>query len=517
MAFYSPIPSPWLFLSRHIWTKSLCLTLLLGGCMVGPDYEKPKAIVSAQFKEAKPMPGWKVADPVMAEISKGEWWRIYNDPLLNQLEEQVDISNQNLKQSEAAYRQARALIDEARASLYPTLTLSPAFNRQGNGGSARSISSGGGVIDYSTGRVANTYSLGTNASWDLDVWGKIRRNIESETASAQASAADLANARLSYQAQLATAYFNLRYQDSLKTLLERNINAFTQSLRVTRNQHEAGIIDPTAYYQAETQLQQTKAQLIQAGIARAQYEHAIAVLMGKPPAELHISPGALPESIPETPHILPSELLERRPDIAAAERTMQAQNAQIGVAIAAFFPDINLSAALSYNGDPIGSLIQVSNRIWSLGARATQTIFQGGQRSAAVRAAEAQYDQAVASYKQTVLTALQSTEDDLSNLRILAQQSIQQKQAVHFSEQAATIAMNQYLAGTQDYTTVVTAQLTALNNEQTALTIQQQRMQSSVDLIKQIGGGWNVKRLPKSGSLNSDLPFLPSLLYKNHN
>ncbi|WP_203413794.1 efflux transporter outer membrane subunit [Entomobacter blattae] len=490
---------------------------LQAGCMMGPDYERPKAIISASYKEAPPPAGWKYANPQLAELPKGEWWRLYNDPLLNKMEEEIDISNQNLKEAEASYRQARAIIDETRAGLFPTLTLTPRFNRQGNGGSARSISTGGGIIDYSTGQVANTYSLGTTANWDLDVWGKIRRNIESQTAAAQASAADLANARLSYQAQLAIAYFNLRYQDSLKTLLERNLEFFKQSLRVTKNQYEAGTIDPTAYYQALTQLHQTEAQIVQTGINRAQYEHAIAVLMGHPPEALKIAPGRLTDYIPEAPVTIPATLLQRRPDIAAAERRMQQQNAQIGVAIAAFFPDISLSAALSYNGDPLGSLIQVSNRIWSLGAAASQTVFDGGQRSATVRAAEAQYDQAVATYRQTVLTALQNTEDQLSNLRILGQQAKVQYQTVHTSEEAARIAFNQYLAGTQDYTTVVSAQLTSLNNQQTALGIQQQRVIASVNLIQQLGGGWTTKRLPEDESLNSDLPFVPKFIDRNHN
>nr|WP_271789323.1 efflux transporter outer membrane subunit [Commensalibacter communis] len=495
---------------------SLICILTLSSCMAGPNYHRPSAIVSPQFKELKPVSGWVNANPDLASAAKGEWWTIYNDPLLNQLEEQIDISNQNLKQAEASYRYARALIDQTRAGFFPTVTMGPSFNRQGNGGGATGIGSGGN-ISYAKGQTKNTYALQTAASWDLDLWGKIRRNTESQVASAQASAADLANARLSYQSQLAQTYFNLRYQDSLIDLLQKNVDFYEASLRVTQNQHYAGTIEPTAFLQAKTQLQQTKAQLTQAGITRAQYEHAIAILIGKPPAEVNIPRGKLSFTVPAIPVAVPSTLLQRRPDIASAERKMQEQNAQIGAAIAAFYPDVTLTASLSYSGDPVGSLVQVANRIWSLGASASETLFDGGSRTSMVKQAEAQYDMAVATYRQTVLEAIQGVEDQLSNLRILDEQYTQQQQAVELANQTVQIALNQYKVGTEDYTTVVTQQITSLNNQQTALGIQQQRMVDSVLLIQNLGGGWNDKRLPSRSSLTSNLPFVPPFIQKNPN
>lgn len=502
---------------QHPILKSLSIvcTLSLSSCLAGPNYHRPSAIISPQFKELKPTSGWVAADPNLASETKGEWWRMYNDSLLTHLEEQIDISNQNLKQAEASYRYARALIDQTRAGFFPTLSMSPSVNRQGSGGATTSVSNGGEVT-YK-GQTQNTYALQTAASWDLDLWGKIRRNTESQVASAQASAADLANARLSYQSQLAQTYFNLRYQDSLMDLLQQNVDFYEASLRVTQNQHNAGTIEPTALLQAKTQLQQTKAQLTQAGIARAQYEHAIAILIGKPPAEVNIPHGKLSFTVPAVPVGVPATLLQRRPDIASAERKMQEQNAQIGAAIAAFYPDVTLSANLGYSGDPVGSLIQVANRVWSLGASASETLFDGGARSAAVKEAEAQYDMAVANYRQTVLEAIQGVEDELSNLRILEQQYKEQQDAVKLANETVNVAFNQYTIGTQDYTTVVTQQVTSLSNQQTALGIQQQRMVDSVLLIQNLGGGWDEERLPSRSSLTSNLPFVPPVIQKNPN
>lgn len=483
--------------------------------MAGPSYHRPAPIISERFKELKPAAGWQAANPDAATFPKGEWWTIYNDPVLNQFEEQIDISNQNLKQAEANYRYARALIDQTRAAFYPNLNLGTNFNRQGNGGGARSIGNGGGNIDYSTGMTRNTYALQTSASWDLDLWGKIRRNTESQVSAAQASAADLANARLSYQSQLAQTYFNLRYQDSLIDLLQKTVNAYEQSLKVTQDQHNAGIVEPTALLQAQTQLNQTRAQLTAAGIARAQYEHAIATLIGKPPAELTIPHGTLSNTVPQIPVGIPATLLQRRPDIASAERQMQAKNAQIGAAIAAFYPDVTLSADLSYSGNPVGSLVQVANRIWSLGASASENLFDGGVRSSMVKQAEAQYDASIAQYRQTVLSALQSVEDQLSNLRILADQKTQQQVAVDYSDQTVKVALAQFMTGTHDYTTVVTQQITLLNNQQTALGIQQQQMVDSVLLIQNLGGGWHDDRLPTKSSLTSNIPFIPPVIQQN--
>ncbi|AQS84461.1 MAG: efflux transporter outer membrane subunit [Acetobacter aceti] len=504
----------------------LLAPFLLSGCMVGPDYKRPTAIISPRFKELKPAPGWQYANPALAAAPKGKWWEIYNDPILNGLEDKVEINNQNVIQYEARYRNARAAINAIRAQLYPTLSGSLNFNRNSTGRGSRNASSGV-LVNYGSGATSttyrpsnsteNTYGMGPTASWDLDLWGAIRRQIQAQVTEAQASAADLANARLSYQAQLATAYFNLRYQDSLKDLLHRTVQFYEHSYQITLNQYNAGVAEPTALLQAKTQLEQTRAQEVQAGIARAQYEHAIAVLMGEAPADLTIAPGRLPDTVPAIPVSVPADLLQRRPDIAAAERRMEEYNAQIGAAIAAFYPDVKLTASYSYSGDPVGALVQVANRIWSLGAAATETIFKGGARTAAVHEANANYDSYTAAYRQTVLTALQGTEDQLSNLRILSEQATQQAIALDAANKAATVAMNQYLAGTEIYTTVITAQVTALSNAETALSIQQSRMVDSVSLIEALGGGWDESSLPSKGSMQTDNPFLPSFIQKDKN
>lgn len=499
-------------------------TLGLSGCMVGPDYKRPSAIISPQFKELKPAEGWNYANPALAEIPKGHWWTIFNDPVLNQLEEQVAINNQNVKQYEARYRNAKAAINAIRAQLYPTLSTSASFNRNSTGRGSRSASSGS-LVNYATGETygspsnstSTTYGFGPTASWDLDLWGKIRRQIEAQVAESQASAADLANAELSYQVQLATAYFNMRYQDSLKTLLDRNVKFYQDSYQITQNQLNAGTIDPTSVLQARTQLEQTRSQAIQTGITRAQYEHAIAVLTGQAPANVSIKPGALPDKIPAIPAVLPATLLERRPDIAAAERRMAEYNAQIGAAIAAFYPSVTLTASYSYSGDPIGSLVQVANRIWALGASASETLFSGGSRTAAVHEADSTYDSYVATYRQTVLTALQNTEDQLSNLRILADQAKQQTIALDAANNAVTIATNQYMAGTEIYTTVITSEVTALSNAENLLAIQQSRIVDAITLIGDLGGGWNASDLPSKNSLQRDNPLLPSFIQKDRN
>lgn len=514
--------SPFRPLSRRLGI--LLAPLVFTGCMVGPSYKRPTPIVSSKFKELRPAPGWNYANPALAELPKGTWWTIYNDPVLNQLEAQVELNNQNVKEYESRYRAARASINSIRAQLYPTLSGSLTFNRQSAGRGSRSsgtVVSNGGTTDVGgaapSNSTANTYGMGPSASWDLDLWGKIRRQIQAQVTETQASAADLANAKLSYQAQLATAYFNMRYQDSLHDLLQRNVKFYERSYDITRNQYEAGTADPTTLLQAKTQLEQTRAQATATQVSRAQYEHAVAILIGKAPADVSIAPGALPRDIPAIPVSVPAQLLERRPDVAAAERRMEEYNAQIGAAIAAFYPEVKLSASYSYSGDPVGTLVQVANRIWSLGASATETLFAGGSRTAAVHQADANYDLYVATYRQTVLTALQGVEDQLSNLRILAQQADEQKVALEAANKAVTVALNQYMAGTQIYTTVITSEVTALSNAQTALQIQQSRVLDSVALIQNLGGGWDITTLPSKNSMQKDNPFLPSFIQKDKN
>jgi NodT family efflux transporter outer membrane factor (OMF) lipoprotein len=481
--------------------------IALSGCMVGPDYKRPDAPVPVAFKEAPPA-GWKVGTPMDA-IDKGAWWSIYNDPELDRLEREVDVSNQTLAQAVAAYAEAKAIVQQERGQLFPTISITPGVTLENQSGSVSS----GGLINSSSisGKgVRTNYSLESNASWDVDVWGRIRRTIESDVASAQASAADVANARLSAQATLATDYFLLRSSDSLQKLLDDTVKQYTRSLQITQNQYAAGTAAKSDVLTAQTLLQTTQAQAINVGVARAQYEHAIAVLTGHPPADLTIAPGTLATTIPQIPTTVPAALLERRPDISAAERAMQQQNALIGAAIAAFYPDISLTALYGYTGNPIGSLIKTANKVWSLGGTAAETVFDGGIRSGEVASARAVYDQSVANYRQVVLTAFQGVEDNLSGLRILQDQAGAQDAAVASARQAAQIAMNEYLAGTQAYTTVITAQTTALSDEEGALSIRQTRLTDSVALIEALGGGWDTTQLPDPDKLRDTSIFWTS-------
>lgn len=511
--------------------------LSLSGCMVGPDYHRPPATVPAAFKE---LPGWKFATPSDA-APKGPWWIVYHDPVLDHLEVQVAVNNQTVREAEAAYRQAQALVQEARANLYPTLGVSAGVTRASGGGGGSRVSTLassttlGGVgaagtvtgTGVSTGAVANgvtaatpgvvfggsstytDYSLEGSANWDLDVWGRIRRQIESQVAAAQVSAADLANAQLSEQAALATDYFELRASDALQQLLDQTVVNYQKSLLITENQYNAGVAAQSDVITARTQLEGAQASAVNVGVARAQYEHAIAVLTGVPPAVLTLLPGPLAGDVPYIPAVLPAVLLERRPDIAAAERQMEEENALVGAAVAAYYPDISLSASYGYSGDPLRSLISAVNRIWSLGAGASETLFEGGARTAAVAAARAAYDASVATYRQTVLTALQQVEDQLAALRILTQQGAIETAAVRDAARATEIALNEYRAGTQVYTTVVTAQNTELADQETALSVEESRLTSSVALIEALGGGWKSADLPSKDSLQRGSPLLP--------
>ena len=487
------------------------LCLLTAGCMVGPDYHAPDAPQSPAFKE---IAGWQISQPADA-VDRGAWWSVYNDPVLDGLEKQIDVSNQTLKAAEASYRNAKALVDEARANLFPTLGVTGSATRasrgSGSGGtlnSASTLNAGSNFSSGSGGGTYNSFALEASASWDLDVWGRIRRQVESEVAGAQASAADVASARLSAQGSLATYYFELRGEDSLQTLLDQTVADYQRSLKITQNQYGVGVAARSDVVAAQAQLESTQAQAVAVAELRSQYEHAIAVLTGHAPSELTIARAPLTAVVPVMPPGLPSALLQRRPDVAAAERAMQQENALIGVAVAAFYPDITLSAVYGYSGNPIGSLISVANRVWSLGASASETLFEGGARSAAVAAARATYDQSVATYRQTVLTAFQQVEDQLVALRVLERQAAVEDQAVTSIRKAVEIAINQYRAGTVAYTTVITEQQMALADEQTALTIRQSRMVASVALIQALGGGWDASALPEASSLHTN-PLVP--------
>jgi NodT family efflux transporter outer membrane factor (OMF) lipoprotein len=475
---------------------------VLAACSVGPEYRRPDAPVPTSYKE-----GWKTGEPQDA-IDRGAWWAIYNDPTLDALERQVDISNQNLKAAEAAYRQARAVVAQARSGYFPTISVAASATRsgQGRGNTTSALTSASGVTRLGRG-VQTQYDLTADATWSLDIWGRIRRTVESDVANAQASAADLASARLSAQATLATDYFDLRANDELKRLLDAAVVAFTQSLQITRNQYAVGVAGQADVVTAETQLETTRAQSIAVGVQRAQFEHAIAALIGKPPAEFSIEPAPMPSNIPVAPTDVPSTLLERRPDIAAAERLMAAANAQIGAAEAAYYPDLTLSASYGFTNTSLDTLLRASNAFWSVAPQLTQTVFNGGLRGAQVDQARAVYDQNVATYRQTVLIGFQQVEDQLATLRVLAQQAEVEANAVRLAREAERLTLNQYKAGTVAYTAVITAQTQALTNEQTDLTILQNRLAASVALIQALGGGWTTTQLPSGADVKDSNPL----------
>lgn len=479
-------------------TVALAALALLAGCMVGPDYKRPEAPTPTDYKED----GWKPAEPKDG-ARRGDWWSAYNDPVLDGLERQIDISNQTLKSAEAAYDQARAVVAEGVAGLFPTLSLTGSGTRSGQGAALVSPAVSGSSS-------ASSFTLSAAASWDIDLWGRLRRTVESEVASAQASAADLANARLVAQGQLATLYFELRAADALQKLLYEAVDAFTQSLQITRNQFAGGTVAETDVVTAETQLEQTRAQAIAVGVQRAQDEHAIAALIGKPPAELAIAPAPLTMTVPVPPAELPSGLLERRPDIAAAERLMASANAQIGVAIAGYYPDVTLSGSYGYAGSGLAKLLRAANSLWSVGGQFIEPVFNADLTAAQVAAAKASYAQAVANYRQTVLTGFQQVEDELAALRILAQQQVVEDNTVRLAREEERLTLNQYQQGTVAYTAVIVAQTTRLTNEETALGIVQSRLVASVALVQALGGGWSAGELPDERQVKADDPATPA-------
>ena len=487
---------------------------LLAGCTVGPDYVKPDAPVPVAYKEAwKPGPtekGWAPSRPNDA-IDRGAWWSIYHDPVLDSLERQIDISNQNLKAAEAAFREAEASVAAARAQFFPTAAIDASASRSRGSGA-----SGGGVVTSSGavvggggggGRISNQFSTTSSATWVPDLWGSVRRTVEANVSTAQASAATLANARLSAQGTLATAYVELRTADELSRLLATSVKAYTQALQITKNQYQGGTTDQSAVDQAKAQLEATRAQLIAVGVTRGQLEHSIAVLIGRLPAQFSIAPTDVMLGVPLVPSEVPSALLQRRPDIATAERDMQAANAQIGVDVAAFYPTVTLSADYGLSSSILHKLFTTGSRIWSLGSSAAETIFDGGARNAQVAHDEAAYDAAVANYRQAVLAAFQQVEDELLAERVLADQAVAQDAAVKAARSAEKTITNQYLAGTQAYTAVIVAENTALGDAENALNIRQSRLVASVALIEALGGGWDASQLPSPDKIESDAPL----------
>ncbi len=464
--------------------------VLLCACSVGPDYVRPTVEVPAAYKEGK----WKEARP-QDDANRGRWWRVYRDAQLDSLMDQVEVSNQNLAKAAAQYRQALALLDQARAGYYPTVT--------GGISSTRSRSSATTIAQpsatpISRGVVTN-HNLPFQASWAPDVWGSISRAVEAGVAGAQASAGDLAAARLSAQAALAQSYFQLRGLDAQQLLLEDTLAAYGHTLRLVQNQYAAGIVSRADLAQAQTQLASAKAQAIDIGVQRAQLEHAIALLAGKPPSGLTIARAPLTLEPPVVPQVLPSELLERRPDIAAAERRMAQANAQIGVAKSAYFPSLSLSAAAGYQSATMADWLTMPSRYWSIGPAIAQNLFDGGLRRAQTAQAIAAYDAAVAAYRQTVLAGFAQVEDGLATLRILEEEATVQAEAVTAAKQALAITLNQYQAGTVSYLNVVVAQTAALANQRTAVDILSRRAAASVQLIAALGGGWVPEREPNPG------------------
>ncbi|HEY8083986.1 MAG TPA: efflux transporter outer membrane subunit [Methylophilaceae bacterium] len=468
----------------HAALLSACL---LSACTVGPDYVKPTMDVPAAFKEQQ---GWKTAQP-QDELPRGKWWEIFGDSTLNQLVEQVEVSNQNLRVAEAQYRQAQALTQQADAAYYPTVT--------GGVSATRNRPSASNTSNFNP-RITTTYNVNVGVSWEPDLWGSIRRSVEAGEANAQASAANVEAAKLSAQATLAQDYFLLRIADARKTLLDDTVAAYEKSLQLTQNQYKVGVAARADVVTADTQLKSAKAQAVDVGVQRAQLEHAIAILIGKAPAEFSIAPlaskfGLLPPPIPLG---LPSQLLERRPDIAAAERQAASANAKIGVAESAFYPDLTLSAGAGLQSTSFAKWLTYPSRFWTLGPALAETIFDGGLRKAQTAQAVAVYDQDVATYRQTVLGGFQEVEDNLATLRILEQEAALQDDAVKAARESVQITNNQYKAGIVDYLNVVNVETIALDNERTALTIQGNRLSAAVLLIKAVGGGWNASELNTS-------------------
>jgi NodT family efflux transporter outer membrane factor (OMF) lipoprotein len=450
---------------------------MLASCAVGPDYRRPETAAPPAYKEAR---DWKLAEP-KDEIARGKWWEVFGDKELNDLVAQIEVSNQNLKISEAKYRQSLALVQAARSAFLPAFSASASTARS----RAPAARTGGESA------VATSYTLALGASWELDLWGRVRRQVEAGEASAQASAADLEAARLSLQSELAASFFQLRVNDTQRQLLDDTVAGYVKSLELTRNRYAVGVAGRADVVLAEAQLLSTQAQALDLGVQRAQLEHAIAILVGKAPADFALPPAALNVKMPAIPVGLPSALLERRPDIAAAERRMASSNAQIGVARAAYFPALTLSGSVGYASPTMANWISAPNRFWSLGPALAETLFDYGRRSAAADQALAAYDQSVAAYRETVLEGFQEVEDNLAALRILEAEAAVQDDAVRAARESVTLALNQYKAGTVSYLGVVVLQATLLSNERTAVGIQGRRLAAAVGLIRALGGGWS--------------------------
>ena len=458
---------------------------LLAGCAVGPDYQRPEAPAAPQFKEAQ---GWREAQP-KDQLPRGSWWSVFGDAELDRLMQRVEVSNQNIRLAEARLRQARGVADQARAGLFPVVSANASGIRTKSPSLANQPNFANGAVD--------NYAVGLTANWDLDLWGRVRRSVEAGEDDWQASAAQLEAARLSARATLAQNYFALRVADTTQRLLDDTVKAYQRSLELTQNRYQAGVAARVDVVQAQAKLKSAQAQLIDIRLERAQLEHAIALQLGDVPANFSLEKNELAINMPQIPLALPSELLERRPDIAAAERAMAAANAQIGVARAAYFPTLSLSTAVGYRGTDYLTLFVPPGRFWSLGVSAAEALFDGGQRGALADQAAAAYDAQVATYRQTVLTGYQEVEDNLAALRILEEEAAAQNDAAQAARRALELTLNQYAAGVVSYLNVITAQTSALANERAAVNVLGRRLTASVGLVRALGGGWTADQIAR--------------------
>src|SRR5229473_3910277 len=481
---------------------AVLLVLLLAGCTVGPKYIKPAVPTTPTYREEAPG-SFKWSDPWQParpgdQISRGNWWEIFGDPELNKLEDQIAGSNQTLKVAEARFREARAAIRFNRAAQFPTISTSP---------SASYVK----VPDYSPNSPSKIQEASTgdfvlpfDLSYELDLWGRVRRGVAAAREEAQATAADYGTAKLSLEAELAVDYFELRSADAQKQLLDDTVKAYADNLRLTMSRFTGGVAPKADVAQAQTQLDSTRVQDTDVSVQRAQFEHAIAILIGKPPAEFSLAAAPLNDQPPSTPIGLPSELLQRRPDIAAAERRVAEANQQIGIARAAYYPTVSLGAAAGFGSTHIANLLDGPSAFWAVGPALAETLFDAGRRRATSESASANYDATVAIYRQTSLTAFQEVEDNVAALRILEDEAQQQEQAVASSKDSLQLFTNRYKGGVDTYLQVITAQTTELANERNAIDILRRRMDASVLLIKALGGGWNVSNLPTFGATVRD-------------
>jgi NodT family efflux transporter outer membrane factor (OMF) lipoprotein len=491
-------------------------TLLLSGCMVGPKYHAPPPAPAAEapvvtYKESptqfQETDGWRVAQPQDAML-RGKWWEVYNEPELNALEDQLNINNENVKQFFESFMEARTLIAQARSELYPTAGIGPSYTR------SRSSSNLGVSGTANPGHESSLGSLPANISWEPDLWGRVRNTIHEQQYSAQLSAADLENEKLTEQASLAQFFFEIRGQDALQRILNDTVEADKKALELTQAQYDTGIGDRISVVEAQTTLQSVQSQALNLGVARAQFEHAIAVLVGANPSQFSIQVKPLLTNSPPIPIGMPSALLERRPDIAGAERKLAAANAQIGIAYAAYYPTLTLGASGGFESSSWKHLFDWPSRVWSIGPTVSETVYDGGLRRATVNQFITTYNSDVASYRQTVLTAFQQVEDDLAAVRILSQQILKQEQATSSAEEGLKLETSRYETGIDPYIDVVTAQTTLLSNQETLASLHVQEMTASVQLVEALGGGWDRTQLPTPAQVSQKLTKAETTIQK---